>query len=126
MHVAVGIIFNAQREVLIAKRLAHQYKGGLWEFPGGKVEAGETVFAALQRELHEEIGVKIIHAEPWLKVPYDYQDRQVLLDTWLVTQLIGEPVGQEGQDILWVKPRDLNQFQFPDGNQPIIDKLLLI
>src|SRR5579872_4050484 len=109
MHVAVGVIFNPQREVLIAKRPAHKYKGGLWEFPGGKVEAGEAVFAALQRELHEEIGIEIIHAHPWLQVEHDYQDRKVLLDTWIVTQFSGEPASQEGQVILWVNPNDLNQ-----------------
>lgn len=123
MHVAVGVIFNSEREVLIAKRPAHKYKGGLWEFPGGKVEVGETVFAALQRELNEEIGINIIYAEPWLQIQHDYQDRVVLLDTWIVTQFSGEPQGQEGQVIQWVKLADLSHFQFPDGNKVIIEKL---
>lgn len=123
MHVAVGIIINPQGEVLIAKRPAHKYKGGLWEFPGGKLEPGETVFKALERELKEEIGIQIIAAAPWLQITHDYKDRNVLLDTWLITHYSGEPQGQEGQDIRWVKPALLNQFEFPDGNRAIIEKL---
>lgn len=123
MHVAIGVIINQQHDVFIAQRPADKYKGGLWEFPGGKVEPGETVLQALHRELQEEIGIQIISAEPWMQVTYDYEDRKVLLDTWIVTQFSGEPLGLEGQSICWAKPNMLRQFDFPEGNQSIIEKL---
>lgn len=123
IHVAVGLIQNHQAEVLIAKRLAHQPKGGLWEFPGGKVEINESVFPALQRELKEEIGIDVLQAEAWLEVKYVYEDKHVLLDTWKVTHFVGNPSGREGQPILWVPVNQLKQFDFPEGNRAIIEKL---
>lgn len=124
MHVAVGIVFNSHNEILIAKRPLNKYKAGLWEFPGGKLEYNESVFQALQRELKEEVNIEVISAEPLLKVQHDYKDRIVLLDTWLVTRFLGEAIGQEEQMIRWVKPDLLNQFEFPEGNQLIIQKIL--
>lgn len=125
LHVVVGIILNAEHQVLIAQRLVHQDKGGLWEFPGGKVEAGEEAFAALQRELQEEIGIEVTHAEPWIQVDYYYPHKSVFLDTWLVSKFKGEPIGAEGQPIRWSESTDLTQLEFPEGNRPIIEKLLL-
>lgn len=126
MHVAVGVIINSEGDVLIAERPRHTYKGGLWEFPGGKVEPFESVRAALDRELKEEINIDVIAAEPWLIVEYDYHDRKVLLDTWRVLDYSGEPCGNEGQLIRWVPLSMLTQFQFPDGNRLIIENLIKI
>ncbi|MHB1948118.1 MAG: 8-oxo-dGTP diphosphatase MutT [Gammaproteobacteria bacterium] len=124
IHVAVGIVINQQGEILIAQRPAHaSYGGGLWEFPGGKLEAHEDVFTALQREFQEEIGIQIISADPWLQIHYDYKDRVVLLDTWLIKEYSGQAHGAEGQIIRWIKSTDLNQYKFPDGNREIIEKL---
>lgn len=123
IHVAVGIVINQQGEVLIAQRSTHSYGGGLWEFPGGKLEPNEDVFTALQREFQEEVGIQIVVAEQLLQVKHDYKDRIVLLDTWLVKKYLGEPHGAEGQAIRWVKPTDFPQYQFPDGNRAIIAKL---
>lgn len=123
MQVIVGIIFNAQNEILVAQRPPDKYKGGLWEFPGGKIEANETHFNALQRELLEEIGIEVISAEPWLEIQYDYGDRLVYLNTWLVRQFSGEPKGIEGQLIRWVSKEALSQFEFPQGNLNIIQRL---
>jgi len=125
LHVVVGIILNAEHQVLIARRLAHQEKGGLWEFPGGKVEVGEDGFVALQRELQEELGIQVVDAEPWLQVDYHYPEKSVLLDTWLVKKFIGEPVGAEGQPVRWGDSIDLKQLEFPEGNRLIIEKLLV-
>jgi len=125
MHVAVGLVFNAHGDILIAQRPPGKYQSGLWEFPGGKVEANETVFQALQRELLEEVDIQVIIAEPWLKIEYDYSDRKVLLDTWRVAQFSGEPRGREGQLVQWISPDCLHQFQFPLGNREIIEKLQL-
>lgn len=124
MHVAVGILKNANGEVLIAKRPEGKYKSGLWEFPGGKVEANETVFEALCRELKEEIGVFVANAESWLRISHDYGDRKVLLDVWRVTEFSGEPKGVENQEVRWVSTAILNRFQFPDGNRVILERLV--
>jgi 8-oxo-dGTP diphosphatase len=70
---------------------------GLWEFPGGKVEAEESVETALGRELHEELGIVVDVARPLIKVQHDYPDKQVLLDVWEVSAFTGEPHGAEGQ-----------------------------
>lgn len=124
IHVAVGILINSAGDVLIAQRPAHTSSAGLWEFPGGKVELNENGFEALCRELHEEIGIKVTLADPWFQIQHTYPERTVLLDNWLVKEFTGEPYGAEGQLIRWVKPGELNQFQFPAGNRLIIEKLL--
>jgi 8-oxo-dGTP diphosphatase len=124
VHVVVGIILNAEKEVLIAQRLPHQEKGGMWEFPGGKVEKDESAFDALKRELQEEIGIETINAEPWTQVEYHYPHKSVLLDTWLVTEFNGTPVGAEGQPVRWSSAINLSELEFPEGNRPIILKLL--
>ncbi|MGW8227561.1 MAG: NUDIX domain-containing protein, partial [Gammaproteobacteria bacterium] len=67
VHVAVGVVQNPQGKILIAKRPAHVHQGELWEFPGGKVEAGESLPQALRRELHEEIGIDVNHARPLIR-----------------------------------------------------------
>lgn len=122
IHVAVGIITNSKGEVLIAKRPAHKSYPNLWEFPGGKVESNETVFVALKREFAEEIGIEIESAHPWFQLPYQYPDRTVLLDIWLITQFQGRPRGAEGQIIQWISPNDFSKFEFPEGNKVIIER----
>jgi 8-oxo-dGTP diphosphatase len=124
VHVVIAIIFNAERKILIAQRQSHQEKGGMWEFPGGKVEAGETAFAALKREILEEIGIEVVSATPWTQVDYHYPHKSVLLDTWLVSQFSGTPIGAEGQPIDWIALGDLGTREFPEGNRMIIEKLL--
>lgn len=122
MYVAVGIIRNTAGEILIAQRPKNKYKGGLWEFPGGKVEAQETAFQALQRELKEELDIDVITANSWLQLQHDYTDRIVLLDAWIVTEFSGTPCGVEGQLIRWVNAKDLVQYEFPEGNKIILEK----
>ena len=122
MHVVVGMIPNAQGEVLIAQRTANRYKSGLWEFPGGKVEAGETAFLALQRELREEIGIHVISAESWCQLGHDYEDRVVFLDVWVINRYHGEPHGAEDQPVRWVRPEALTDYVFPEGNQRLIER----
>lgn len=123
MHVAVGIIINTEKKVLITQRHAHVSQGGLWEFPGGKVENGENVFQALGRELHEEIGIEVKTAHPLIDIPYDYADRSVMLHTWLVDHFEGEPHGKEGQPMRWVNLQELLQLPLPAGNIQILEAL---
>ncbi len=120
IHVAVAVIRRADGQILLAKRADQQHQGGLWEFPGGKVEAGESVTAALHRELQEELGIRVTAARPLIKVRHDYADKQVLLDVWEVSSFSGEPHGAEGQPLAWVSPRQLPEYQFPAANQPIV------
>jgi len=121
----VGVIVGKDGTILIAKRPDKTHQGGLWEFPGGKVERGEVLFDALRRELCEELDIDIISTEPLIKIRHDYGDKIVLLDVHKVTNFSGEAKGNEGQPIAWVVPRDLHQYQFPAANRPIIAALHL-
>ncbi len=123
VHVAVGIIGNTAGAVLIARRPARAHQGGLWEFPGGKVEADESVEAALKRELREELDIELQGALPLLQVFHAYPDKTVLLDVWQAQDYYGEPQGREGQPIRWVMPMQLHGFAFPAADKPIITYL---
>lgn len=125
IHVAVGVIYNARGQILIAKRPDHLHQGGLWEFPGGKVQSGEFVIAALQRELHEELAITIQSTRPLIHIHHDYGDNQVWLDVHEVLSFNGKPHGREGQAIRWIDVADINEYQFPAANQPIVTCLQL-
>ena len=120
IHVVAAAVFNDAGHVFIARRHEHAHQGGLWEFPGGKVEADETVREALDRELHEEIGIEVQQARPLIRVRYDYPDKSVLLDVWRVDSFHGEAHGREGQPCQWVGPEQLTDYDFPAANRPII------
>jgi 8-oxo-dGTP diphosphatase len=125
IHVAVGVIIGEHKKILIAKRSVSAHQGGLWEFPGGKVEQSETLFNALRRELHEELAIDVIATEPLIKIRHDYGDKVVLLDVHKVTRFHGEPKGNEGQPIQWVNPDELHRYEFPAANRPIISAINL-
>ncbi|QIB66619.1 8-oxo-dGTP diphosphatase MutT [Kineobactrum salinum] len=121
LHVAVAVVVDARQQVLISRRATAAHQGGLWEFPGGKVEPGESVNEALARELREELGIEPGASRPLLLVPFDYGDKAVLLDVHLVTQFRGEARGLEGQPLAWVSPAQLSQYRFPAANLAIVD-----
>ena len=123
LHVAVAVIINTEQEVLIALRQAHQHQGGLWEFPGGKVEAGEATSEALKREVKEELDLAVVTATPLLEVTHDYDDKAVLLDVWHVSEYAGEARGVEGQTIRWCAVNDLDTVNFPEANKTIINAI---
>ena len=123
VHVAVGVIISADKKVLISKRADHLHQGGLWEFPGGKVEKGETVESALSRELKEELDIEIGSARPLMKVNHEYVDKQVLLDIWVVDSFRGKPIGAEDQALEWVAVTQLANFDFPAANEAIVKKI---
>ena len=123
LHVAVGVICNTQGMVLISQRHADSHQGGLWEFPGGKVEAGESVEQALARELHEELGISIGRVRPLMDIHHDYSDKAVHLDVWLVEDFSGRASAREGQPLCWVTPEDLRDYTFPAANTPIVEHL---
>ncbi|MGR9099277.1 MAG: Nudix family hydrolase [Gammaproteobacteria bacterium] len=120
VHVAVGLIKNQAGEILITRRADGAHQGGLWEFPGGKVEAGETVGQALARELEEELNIRIGRQGPAITVRYRYPDKSVLLDVRRIEQFSGNPQPCEGQPMKWVRPEELPHHAFPAANLPII------
>ncbi|CAK0759441.1 8-oxo-dGTP diphosphatase [Gammaproteobacteria bacterium] len=123
LRVAVGVVVNTNGEFLVALRAAHRHQGGLWEFPGGKIEPGESTRMALDRELWEEFGIRVVNAHFFLRVPYQYPDRTVLLEVWRVTDYTGKPFGREGQTWRWVSSDALPMFSFPAANLPIVATL---
>ena len=120
VHVAAGVIFDDEGNILIAKRLQHLHQGGLWEFPGGKLEPDETARDALARELKEELQIQVISAQPLIEIRHRYNDKSVLLDVWRVDKFVGEPAGNEGQEIKWIKPAELPNYEFPAANRDIV------
>ena len=123
VHVAVGVLIDDGGRVLITRRANDAHQGGLWEFPGGKVEVGESVLEALDRELQEELGTAVLSSEPLLEVRHDYADKSVLLDIHRVTEWRNEPRGLEGQPLAWVGIADLDAYEFPAANVAIVEKL---
>jgi len=123
IHVAVAVLLNDAGWVLITRRNEKQHQGGLWEFPGGKVEPGESVATALSRELQEELAVTPTSSDPLLQIQHDYGDREVLLDVHCIRAWEGEPRGLEGQPLAWVSPTALADFDFPEANRPIAKAL---
>ena len=123
LHVAVGVLTDVNGRILIARRPAELHQGGLWEFPGGKLEPGETLECALARELKEELGVTVKATEPLLEIRHDYGDREVFLDVHRVIAWQGEARGMEGQPLAWTWPAALGNFDFPAANAAIVEKL---
>jgi 8-oxo-dGTP diphosphatase len=124
IHVAVGVVRNKRGEVLVSRRPEHAHQGGLWEFPGGKVESGEWVRTALERELKEELGITVMAARPLIQINHAYPDKQVLLDVWWVDRYEGEPAGLEDQPLDWVSAPALRERDFPAADAPIIDAII--
>ncbi|MDD5275806.1 MAG: Nudix family hydrolase [Methylovulum sp.] len=120
LHVAVGVVKNATDQVLISLRDDAAHQGGLWEFPGGKVEAGETAKQALVRELKEELDITVKAAMPLITIRYQYPDLAVWLEVFLVEQFTGHTKSCEGQAFKWVAANDLAHYAFPKANRPII------
>lgn len=124
-QVALGVIKNAAGQVLIAQRAKHLHQGGLWEFSGGKIEAGETAEQALARELQEELAIQVIRTTPLITINHQYPDLAVQLRVFLVTDFTGEPHAAEGQALQWLTTDKLKQYPFPAANQAIITAVTL-
>jgi 8-oxo-dGTP diphosphatase len=123
VHVAVGVVCRNDT-FFVCKRSANQHQGGKWEFPGGKVEAQESVEQALGRELMEEIGIQLLSSQSLLEIAHDYGDKQVLLSVRVVDEFVGEPYGKEGQENQWVTLAELSVLAFPEANKAIIQALV--
>ncbi len=125
VHVVAGIIVR-EGEVLLAKRPQQKHQGGLWEFPGGKVEQDELPINALKRELAEEVNLKIADASIYLQLNHDYSDKLVQLDFYWIDRFRGEAQGLEGQELRWVALNQIDQFKFPAANVAVVESLLQV
>ncbi len=128
LHVAVGVIRNNKNQVLLSQRPADVHQADLWEFPGGKLESGETVRQALSRELNEELALTVKSAKPLIKIYHDYEEHSVLLDVWQINSWdmsSADDRGQQGQKIEWVDISSLGARDFPAANRAIIKSVQL-
>ena len=125
IHVAAAAIMNDRGEVLVSQRKQGSHLGGCWEFPGGKLEPGESLAAALVRELREELDIVPTAQRPLIRARYDYPEKSVLLDVWKVDSFSGQPRGVEGQAIAWRAVSELDTDSFPPADVPVINALLL-
>ena len=125
IHVAAAAIEDDQGRILVTRRHAQAHQGGLWEFPGGKLEVGETAAQALERELQEELGITPIRPQPLITVRHHYSDCAVRLDVFRVKAFSGTPQGMEGQPMQWLLPDGMQADDFPAADRPILNALRL-
>lgn len=122
-NVAVGIIWK-QGKILIDQRPEEGLLGGLWEFPGGKQEPGESLEECLVREVREEMDIGIRVQGPFLTIPHAYSHFRITLHSFQCQHVCGEPKPKKAVDWKWVAPRDINSYAFPQANKKILDALL--
>lgn len=125
IRVVAGIILR-QNQLLIARRPLNQHKGGFWEFPGGKIEAGESPEQALSRELKEELNIQVNPEKCRYigQLDFDYPDKQIELSFYRISEFAGEPEGLEGQPLRWVFFNELVAEDFPEANRPMVKRLI--
>jgi 8-oxo-dGTP diphosphatase len=122
--VVAAAIFDAAGKVLIAERPAGKHMAGRWEFPGGKVAAGESEEAALVRELEEELGIAVTGARPMMRLTHRYPDRDVELSLWVVEGYRGEPRALDGQRLKWVERAQLGREDILEADRPFVAALV--
>ncbi|WP_286188618.1 8-oxo-dGTP diphosphatase MutT [Synechococcus sp. A15-24] len=122
--ICVGVVFNAQGELLIDQRLEKGLLGGLWEFPGGKLEEGETIETCIARELQEELGIAVTVGAELITVDHAYSHKKLRFVVHLCTWVSGDPQPLASQQVRWVRPEELKNFPFPAANARIIEALL--
>ncbi|MCZ8208379.1 MAG: (deoxy)nucleoside triphosphate pyrophosphohydrolase [Hyphomonadaceae bacterium] len=123
--VAAAALVNGDGAVLLAQRPQGKSLAGLWEFPGGKIESGENPEAALCRELAEELGLDVDPKDlkPLTFASHAYADFHLLMPLWTARRWYGDPMGQEGQQLAWVQPEDLNSYPMPEADIPLVSIL---
>ena len=121
--IGVAVIWNDQKQILIDRRLPTGAMGGLWEFPGGKIELGETIQECIQREISEELGIEIAVGEHLITIDHTYTHLRVTLTVHHSQHLAGVPKAIECDEIRWVSLDELDNFTFPEANGEIIAAL---
>lgn len=124
--VAAVALVDRDGRVLLARRPLHKPMGGLWEFPGGKVEAGERPEAALIRELKEELGIDVAESclAPLTFASHAYEDFHLLMPLYVCRRWQGQAAGLEGQELAWVRPQKLRDYPMPPADLPLIPHLV--
>ena len=122
-NVAAGILCDAEGRVLIAERLGGGPFQGLWEFPGGKIGAGESAAEALCRELAEELGIEVTTCASFMNLRHEYDDRVVTIEFFIVSDWASEPVGREGQALRWVPRERLDAEELLPADVPVVEAL---
>ncbi|MCH7830512.1 MAG: 8-oxo-dGTP diphosphatase MutT [Proteobacteria bacterium] len=122
-NVAAGILRDSAGRILIAERLGDGPFHGMWEFPGGKIAAGETASQALSRELAEELGIQVIACSSFMNLRHEYDDRVVSIEFFVVSEWRGDPVGREGQALRWVSAELLNADELLPADVPVVAAL---
>lgn len=123
IHVVAAVLTDARGRILLARRTAGRDLAGAWEFPGGKVEPGETPLQALDRELHEELDIRIDGATPLISVPQAYPGKRIVLDVYRVATFSGKPRGVEKQALAWSPPEKLATYPMPPADRPVVAAL---
>ncbi|RNF84277.1 Nudix family hydrolase [Montanilutibacter psychrotolerans] len=123
VDVVAGVLRDARGRILLARRTEGRDLAGLWEFPGGKREPGETPEAALVRELHEELGIEVDVGGRLIEVPQAYPDKRLRLDVREITRWRGTLRGLEGQALVWVPPHKLESYAMPPADRPVVAAL---
>ncbi|MDR3386981.1 MAG: Nudix family hydrolase [Rudaea sp.] len=119
VHVVAGVLTDSRGRVLLAQRPVGKHLAGLWEFPGGKCEAGEAPQDALRRELREEIGIEAGAFEALISVPWRYPEKSICLDVYRVLDYAGEPRAREAQALRWISPDELATPDMPAADRPV-------
>ena len=125
IHVVAGVLCDTRGRILLARRTAGRDLAGAWEFPGGKVEPGESPREALARELFEELGIRIGDIEPLISVPQRYSNKSIVLDVYTVIASTGKPKGLEKQALAWSPLAKLASYPMPPADKPVVAALTL-
>ncbi len=124
IQVVVLVLQNHQGDILITQRKDNQHLAGFWEFPGGKVEANESIEQALLRECLEELSHQSINPRKIMDINHQYPEKRVHLHVFHEQNNHANPSAAEQQNMQWINPSQLTEFNFPPANQAIIDYLL--
>jgi 8-oxo-dGTP diphosphatase len=122
--VVAAVLRDARARILLGRRGDGRDLAGLWEFPGGKVEPGESPGAAVARELHEELGIEIGASRPLIAVPHAYEHKRIRLDVYEIASFRGRARGREAQALAWVVPEKLATYPMPAADRPVVAALL--
>lgn len=125
VHVAAGVLRDTRGRILLARRTEGRDLAGAWEFPGGKLEPGESPAKALERELFEELGIHIGNIEPLICVPQRYASKNIALDVYTVLSYTGKPKGLEKQALAWSPVEKLISYPMPPADKPVVAALTL-